>query len=158
MRRLCEVSQPFSRTQLLGALRSLLQTAQREGWGGAIPPHCLPRPSLAPHYHICLVEKWVGPKEQIYCGSRALGSIPAARNWSGDKEKCVWLQAQSLRIHPAPAVGKANAAVGKAPHGQPGRCEGGAAAGARACSLAACNLIMEQKWFPEKEQGGATLR
>lgn len=45
--------------------------------------------ALAPSYHICLVEKWVGPKEQIYCVSSALGSIPATQNWSDDKDKCV---------------------------------------------------------------------
>lgn len=60
--------------------------------------------ALAPCYHICLVEKWVGPKEQIYCVSSALGFIPASQNWSHDKDKCVWLWPQSLRIYLAPAV------------------------------------------------------
>lgn len=34
--------------------------------------------ALASSYHSCLVEKWVGPKEQIYCVSSALGSVPGA--------------------------------------------------------------------------------
>lgn len=101
--RLWEVSQPFSRTQLLGrCAHSCRQTSSRSGWGedgrgeSTLHPITL-QPVLAPHSHICLVEKWVGPKEQIYCVPCALGSIPAARNWSEDKDECVWLQAQSLR-------------------------------------------------------------
>lgn len=106
--------------------------------------------TLAPSYHICLVEKWVGPTEQIYCVSSALGSIPAAQNWSDDKEKCVWLRAQSLRLYLAPAVIKNNAAACKALRGHAGRYRGGAGA----CSLAACNLVREQGWLPEDLREG----
>lgn len=41
----------------------------RGGWktGGGSSLHPITfQPVLAPHSHICLVEKWVGPKEQIY--------------------------------------------------------------------------------------------
>ena len=80
-------------------------------------------PALAPGNHICLVEKRVEPGEQIYCISCALGSIPAAQNWRGDKDKCVWLQAPSLRIYLAPAVIKNhNTAACKALHEPVGGC------------------------------------
>ena len=93
---------PASASRGLPAHRAsswLLLSAQRRWWGLGRW-----RQALAPSYHICLVERWVGPKEQIYCVSSALGSIPASQNWSDDKDKCVWLWAQSLRIYLAPAV------------------------------------------------------
>lgn len=83
----------------------LLRDFQLTGPGAR--PALSPAPSpqaLAAGYHICLAKKWVGPKEQIYVVPSALGSIPAAQNWTDDKDKCVWLQAQSLRIYLAPAI------------------------------------------------------